>query len=458
MQIKDTSGKVSINSPDFVRDASGSKDFSFNFLSGCFILAFATLGFGPLRIGFMYTDVTTYFIYIIFFFQLITNTLRLPKFLFIIYLYIIFHACVLNFKTISFTTPYVIHFIGFVLYSLTTASYVSVFRKRILSIIRKYYHFVLLIACIAIIQIVVFVAFRISIKPQTIFYEGEVEPFFVEIFGFLPRAWGLSKEPAHFATLLLPGVYIALLVLTGKSYPLNIKNKRIAIIILFAFILSFSIVGFFGFLLCLFAIFGNALKGRFFTKMGLIAFFIGLSFIIYSSTLMNKLRPIPMMISNIESYEFTINDLSGFALISNLYISFNALQESNFLGTGFNTHRDSYDKYIYRIFSNSQVIVESEGLNREGAGSLFIRIISEFGLPGIGLFLYFMYHYWIKRNGTSTGLRYVNNLSIIMIISYCMRNGEYLNIFLFLFLALTYYTQLMWAKSNAIQEHVENDK
>jgi hypothetical protein len=430
-------------------DLNKSKNFAFNLLSGCFLFALATQGFGPLRLGFINTDVTTYFIYISFFFQVITNTLRLPRLLLSVYIYILFQSCVLNFKYVSITMPNAFHFIGFVLYSITIFSYVSVFRNKIVEVIQKYYKLALVIACIAIIQTIIFVAFGITIKPQSLLYNNWSNPFVIEILNFLPRAIGLSTEPAHFATLLLPGVYVAILVLTGKSYSLNIKNKKQALIIILAFILSFSIVGFFGFLLCLVAIFGSALKDKFFTKLALSTFFIGLSFIIYSSPLMNKLRFLPAMISNVDSYEFTSNDLSGYALVTNLFIARSALEESNFLGKGFNTHKDSYDKYIFKIFTGSQVIME--GLNKEGAGSLFIRVVSEFGLPGICLYLFFMFHYWIKRDGNSTKLRIINNLSVIMLVTYCARNGEYLNIFFFLFLALTYYSHLMWIKTNIVK-------
>jgi hypothetical protein len=427
-------------------DLNKSNNFVFNFLSGSFLFAFATQGFGPIRIGFIYTDLTTYFIYIAFFFQVITNKLRLPKLLLGIYIYILFHSCVLNFKYLSITTSNAFHFIGFVLYSITIFSYISIFRNKILEVIQKYYKFALIVAFIAIIQTVFFVAFGITIKPQLLFYPNWSNPFLIEILNFLPRAIGLSKEPAHFAILLLPGVYIAFLVLAGKSYPLNINNKKHAVIILLAFILSFSVVGFFGLLLCLISIFGSALKGKIFAKLAISTFFVGLSFIIYFSPLMNKVKTLPAMISNVDSYEFTSNDLSGFALVTNLFIARSALDESNFLGKGFNTHRDSYDMHIFKIFSDSQVIME--GLNREGAGSLFIRIISEFGLPGLGGSLFFLYYYWINKDGNSINLRIINNLSIIMLISYCSRNGEYLNLFLFLFLALTYYSHMMWTKEN----------
>ena len=423
--------------------------FGVNFLTGCFLFSFATQGFGPLRIAFIYTDLTTYFIYCAFLFQIITNTIRLPKFLLVIYIYILFQSCVINFKFVSYNIPNLFHFIGFVLYSITIFSYISVFRNKILEVIQKYYKFALIIACLAIFQIIVFVAFGITIKPQLLLYGNKSYPFVIEILNFLPRAIGLSTEPAHFATLLLPGVFIALIVLAGKSHSLNIKNKKHAIIIFFAFILSFSIVGFFGLFLSLIVIFRNTLKGKIFAKLTIFVFFVGLCFMIYLSPLMNKVRSLPAMITNVDSFEFTSNDLSGFALVTNLFIARNALVESNFLGKGFNTHKDSYDKFIFQLFSSSQVIME--GLNREGAGSLFIRITSEFGLPGIALFLFFLYNYWIKKEGNTLYLKVINNLSVIMLISYCARNGDYLNLFFFLFLALTYYTNLISTKEYIIK-------
>lgn len=423
-----------------------SKDFSFRFLSSCIILALATQGFGSLDLGFIYTDVTTYFIYISFFYQLINGILKFPKFLIAVYLYIVLQTFIFNFRHISFTNSYIFHFIGFVLFSLTIFSYVSHFRNKIVSIIQKYYRFVFVITCIVFIQTILFVVLRISFKPQLIFHPNSFFPFPVEILGFLPRAIGLYSEPAHYSVIILPGVYLGLLVISGKGSELGIRDKGKPLIIFVAFILSFSVVGFFGLLMCLLAVFGSVLKGRFWAKIGLAVVFAGLCVVIYSSTLMNKLRSVPEMLSGAQSFEFTSNDLSGFALVSNIYVAGNALQQSNYVGTGFNTHRDSYDKFIFQIFDASQVVME--GLNREGAGSLFIRIVSEFGVPGILIFSFFLYKCWIKENRSSPAIRYINNLSIIMLISYAARDGEYLNTFLFLFLAMAYYTHVMWTRLN----------
>ena len=81
--------------------------------------------------------------------------------------------------------------------------------------------------------------FGISIIPQNII-TGQLRTgsavFIPEIFDILPRNLGLSSEPANFAFVLMPGVYLALnrLLLKEKIVP---YSKNFAYIILISVII-----------------------------------------------------------------------------------------------------------------------------------------------------------------------------------------------------------------------------
>jgi len=417
---------------------------SFHLTISCFILAFATDGLGFTFLGLpLFTTISTLFIYLALMIQIATHNIRLPKILAIVFAYIFIQTFIVNAFTISFFSSFKT-FIGLILFSISIFSFVSVYRNRIVEIIRIYFRYVFIIACLGILQSILFLFFKISFIPQNIIsgtlVVGGRNFFLPEIFGILPRAVGLSSEPASYAIGILPGVYIALLILTGKVSLLGIYERFMSKIILIGFILSFSIVGYFGLLLCLLSIFTNKFKANLLANVSIILFFVGALYVISQTTLMSKVTTLPTMISGASDYEFESSDLTGFALVSNVAVAREGLIKSHYLGTGLNTHKDTYDQIIYKIFSKSQVILE---LNREDAGSLFIRLASEFGIPGIMLFLFFLYRYRLGKDCSTSITKYINGMCLVSIISFSVRNGSYLSVFFFFFLALYYYTYIV---------------
>jgi hypothetical protein len=157
------------------------------------------------------------------------------------------------------------------------------------------------------------------------------------------------------------------------------------------------------------------------------------------------------MVSGAVDYEYTTSDLTGFALVSNILVANEGVKKSHYLGTGLNTHKDTYESTIYSQFSISQVLVE---VNKQDAGSLFIRLPSEFGIPGIFAFLLFLYHYKIGKRVKSSPIKTINLMSLVVLISYSARNGGYLLVQLWFFAALFYYTYLMECrKKHVALEH-----
>ena len=416
----------------------------------CIILSFATMGFGDYFFGInVSTNVATLFIYLTLLIQILSKTLRLPKFLSIIYIFIIIQTFILNSNNIS-STGSIKHFIGLVIFSLSLFSFVSVHRDRIINIVQTYYRLVIIIVSISIIQIIIFVFTGISIIPQNIL-SGHVitgsSSLVPEIFSVLPRAIGLSTEPAHYALIILPGVYIALLVLLNRSGNLGFKNKKTAFIILVGYILSFSLVAFLGLFLCFVSILAYERKSGFLIKSIFVSLFVGLVLVISLTPIGSKATSFIKLQNDISGHEYTGEDLSAFALVSNMMVAKEALKSSHFLGTGLNTHKDSYDKTIYKQFQISQVLME---LNKEDAGSLFIRITSEFGIPGILSLIIFLIHYRLGRNFESSSIKTINAMCLVVLISYCARTGSYLSINFILFVALYYYSFRILKTENSL--------
>jgi len=422
-------------------ESISSTESNFKLTITCIILSLASIGIGSHLFGFdIFTDVSTLFIYLTLLFQIATRTLRFPKILGIVYAYIIVQTFLINISSISFFSS-LKHFIGLIIFSLSIFSFVSVYRNRLIQIIQIYYKFALAIACIGILQPLIFVLLGISFIPQNLIsgllIVGGSNSFSPEIMDILPRSVGLSSEPAHYAIILLPGVFVSLLVLVGKARHLGIHNRPIAWMILTGFVLSFSIVGYFGLILCFISIFSKNLKGNRLTKVSVVMIFIGVFYFMSQTNLMSKINSLPSMFTNISGYQYASSDLTGFALASNILVAREGLKKSNYLGTGLNSHEDTYDEVIYSIFSNSQVILE---LNKKDAGSFFIRITSEFGIPGILALIIFLIHYRLGKLFKSSPNKTINAICLVVILGYCIRNGNYFSVNFMLFSALYYYT------------------
>jgi O-antigen ligase len=410
--------------------------FKLQFL--CFVSALFMDGFGNIIFGFVLpTNVSTIFIFLALIFQLTFGKFRIPVFLIIIYTYITIQTFVFNFSESLFSSS-LVHFIGMVLYSVTAFSFVSAYRNLMLNMVQNYYKFCLIIACIAILQSIVFVVIGKSISLHQILGGPPMHEMSAEIFGLLPRATGTASEPTTFATILMPGVYISLLVLAGRGSMFNLKNKIVAGIVLTGFVLSFSLVGFMGFIISILIIaitgLGKSRRIEIFIAIGLI---FGGFVAINNMPIGSKLTSLASMSTNPTDLSYTTNDLSGFALVSNMLVAQEALSRSYYFGTGVNTHESTYDDVMPVLFDKSQIIYE---LNKKDAGSLFIRLASEFGIPGLLVFIIFLLRYKLFVPYEYSAIQAINDMCFIVLVVYASRNGSYISVLFWLFLALYLYS------------------
>jgi O-antigen ligase len=422
-------------------------DGLFRLLWALIIGAIALGAFGNVMFGLTLPNgISAYFVYGAFFIQIVFLKLRLPIRLMWLFGLVFFQTFVVNLSPESFTAS-IVQLAGLVLFSVTAFSFVSTYRTRMVELVRMYYVFSFLVSCFAAVQTTVFLVFGKGLYIQDLLggpevTNGRLAP---EILGFVPRATSIASEPANLAMLLLPAVYLAVLVLVGRAGPLRLRSRLMAAVVILGLVLSFSLLGYISLAVVLLAI---LLTGA--GKRRAIALVSGLGFIgaigyAAAQLPLFQAKLATFLISPLEigEYEFTGSDLSGFALISNALVAKSALSDSHLLGTGLKTHENNYDRYMSSYFSSSQVLME---LNKTDAGSLYIRIASEFGIPGLLAIAWFLVKYKLKTGGETYPYRAINDMCFIYLVMYGTRSGNYLETSLWLFAALYYYSFVLERK------------
>jgi hypothetical protein len=313
--------------------------------------------------------------------------------------------------------------------------FTRIFITDIDNLFTVYLNISVLTILIGYFQIILFVFLGITFKPQDIFSGLVSYSFENEIIGLFPRPTSIFSEPAHFSTFLLPPVMISLSKLINQKSYFKISNA-LAVFVVVGYILTFSLVGYSGIFMWIFFLLFRKNQLTFKSQFSVFFLLLFSFYFVFNSNLSEKLVSFKNQIADPSSFEFSHSDLSGFALLSNAFVSYNSLKSSNYLGSGFNSHKLSYDKYILIFFDKDQILME---LNREDAGSLYLRLISELGLPGLFFFMFFLYKYKLSYSVQNI-YTFINDISFVALTFYGFRQGSYLNVFFIFFASLYYYT------------------
>ena len=114
----------------------------------------------------------------------------------------------------------------------------------------------------------------------------------------------------------------------------------------------------------------------------------------------------------------TGNDLSALAITSNFQVAVEKIKDGYWFGTGLDSHRLYYDRYIDRLYSFLYM-----RLNSEDAASLYIRIFSEFGVVGLVALCVYLIKKFIE------GMKSGNKILVLIILMFSteiMRDGSYM--------------------------------
>ncbi|HET6991209.1 MAG TPA: O-antigen ligase family protein, partial [Bacteroidia bacterium] len=244
--------------------------------------------------------------------------------------------------------------------------------------------------------------------------------------GVVPSAFGIRinsvfSEASQCAIVLSPACFVALynLLPRNKKY---VYSRFQSVIIILATFLTTSSTGYMGFFLILFFLLLNYGKISY--------FFIGVPIIMLASFLLYN--NVPDFKSRVDTSlglwvdaDFTLTNVnsSSFILYNNFHIAEENFLSNPFTGTGLGSHTVAFDKYS---LTNREDILDIQ-FNKSDANSLFIRLLSETGLMGLGFFLVFMIRFFVRRNSSDEDATYwiISNATLIIVILYGIRQGNY---------------------------------
>ena len=259
------------------------------------------------------------------------------------------------------------------------------------------------------------------------FLTPRVSPVFLG----LHRVSGLAAEPAHFCVVMAPSI-VAITVSSSLGRPCLPLSKSVPIFA--SYLLTFSSVGLFVLASTLLLLFFrrtsiSALAKRAF----LVALIAGASLSVpqINTRVIDTISVFSM--SDAEGV-----NASSLTMYKNFIVTTRSAQDQPFFGAGLGGHEANYYKYL-----PSALVATGLNLNEKDAASLFLRLISEFGIPFTVLFYAMALFLW-------TGLPSSDDDSVVfwkkltstavlgMIIANSVRNGNYINHAFPFFLVLYY--------------------
>jgi len=266
------------------------------------------------------------------------------------------------------------------------------------------------------------------------------------------RIYGLLGEPYFLAVALLPSMFYILYKTTIFETILTKYNSIFITTVIFTcFIFTFSSAGFLGLGgVVLFWLYDKNYLNFKSWKIILLPVFIALFFISFNNVQKQWIEFNIKFNQTLEAFknnstkkeDLTELNTSSFALYSNYVIAKASFNEKPLTGTGLGTHEANYKKYFSKYFDEDYVI--RYGIfNTADANSMFVRLMSETGLLGLGLFFLFLFKNFIGKKGYShPDLRdytLINQSIFIWFVIRLVRTGNYFGNGFFLFFFMYYF-------------------
>jgi hypothetical protein len=251
----------------------------------------------------------------------------------------------------------------------------------------------------------------------------------------LIRVNSVFSEPGYFAPFLSPALYISLETLFTRNDILSCSPFR-AIVIVVAYILTFSTLGYAGLLLSLLIILRKQL-------LLLLCITIPLLYITYTYLDMFSAR-VDALGTVYSDNTANLNHLSYSSVVFylNSLIVSDAVLFNPLFGMGFSSYEANAVNYIHSNYPEMLLqldtgIEDTGSLMLADGSNLIFRSIVEFGLIGIVIFLWNLWKNMLKINYNHWQKK-VQMMCLVFLFTYSLRTGQYVRFELWFFILLFY--------------------
>src|SRR3546814_6687712 len=126
-------------------------------------------------------------------------------------------------------------------------------------------------------------------------------------------------------------------------------------------------------------------------------------------------------------------NFSSLALHNNAIVGWKHLAATGFIGGGIGSHPIAFERYSL-LFGHSEIPILQLYLNAGDAASLFLRIMSDLGIPGLLAFFVFLVRFQapaedmdaVRRNGSASAMpstRMVSAAALVLLAVAISRRG-----------------------------------
>jgi len=241
-------------------------------------------------------------------------------------------------------------------------------------------------------------------------------------------------EPAHFGCGIAPAAFVALYNLFSNNR--IFINRLQSLIILVAMIFTTATSAYFALFCSIIIIIFNS--SSFITFLITLCTTPILFYYLYNfnSKFQNRIDGVLDLFQDESSLSVAIMATSGSVriLFNNTYIAFKNASEHFLFGSGLGSHATAYFKYSLIPYWH-----EDYGLNYNDANSLFNRLLSETGVIGLLILFIFLFKYSISKK-QNIELWLINKGSLIIVLTYLVRQGHYFTYAFPLFVLFYYYS------------------
>lgn len=230
-------------------------------------------------------------------------------------------------------------------------------------------------------------------------------------------------EPNFFANVVGPAMLLSIncMLFGGESWGLS---RRKHLIIILAFVLCLSGMAFAGVALAMILLLIN--RGFFrHLVLGAVPLFFLLRFVLLSTPeFKDRFEGIASLING-EEMEIGVTHGSSIVLYMHAHIAWMNFTERPFFGTGLGSHEVATERFVSKVIGVGWNPYRTQ--NAKDANSMMLRLLSETGIYGTGIFLWLLFGRYVPRHKSSTDYHWlISSAFAVAIVLNLIRQGNYI--------------------------------